>query len=151
MKVYRMLCAALLVVALLGSLAAAEGYPLSQIDDPAAYVGIWGAGEDYGDTREYYMYITNYADGCFTLNLDIYRVWSFENMTAMLLDDDPSAMLVSDKSDDYLIVGLMTFAEHGFELEILESDYDGLKEGTKLAFEPVEFEEEADEPEAKAE
>ena len=82
-SIHKHLAALLALCLLAGGIAALA----AGLEKPKDYIGAWEGGEDYGQTREYYLEILDYADGVFTLDLDIYRIWGFEGMTALLTED----------------------------------------------------------------
>lgn len=124
--------AALLIIACLMSLTAACAEVLPR--NPAFYIGAWEGGESYGEAHEYYIDITDYRDGWFTLDFDIYRIWSFDDMSAMLMDDAPAAVVMTGAEDDYAVMGILSFGANTLTLEILESDYPELPAGTIIDF-----------------
>lgn len=131
MKTIRKLLAAAVAVCLIaaGGAALAAG-----LDAPESYLGAWGGGEDYGETCEYYLELTDFADGVFTASLSVYRIWSFNSMTAILTDDAPTAALATAADDDYAVLGTLDFTPERIDLTILESDSPDLPAGTAIAF-----------------
>lgn len=101
---------------------------------PGRYVGTWEGGDDYGETREYYLEILDYQDGTFTIALDIYRIWSFD-MSALLTGDGSSAVFATRVDDDYALLGTLDFGDAAIDLLILESDYPDLPANTIIHFE----------------
>ena len=134
----RLIAAALLVLmaalpacGLCGALAeAAEG--------PEAYIGTWVGGEDYGETREYYLELTDFKDGVFTAVLDIYRIRGFDGMTALLTEEGTSAVLSTGTFDEFSLLGTLDLAAEGIKMTILESDCPDLPAETMVQFERAE-------------
>jgi len=106
------------------------------LDRPERFLGTWEGGEDYGETREYYLEILDYSDGVFEVALDIYRIWAFDGMTAILMEDSPSAALATAVDDEYSIMGTLDFSDSGIDLLVLESDYPDLPADALIHFEP---------------
>ena len=128
--VFKLLAALLALCLCAGAAAATAG-----LDKPEAYLGAWEGGEDYGETREYDLELLDYADGVFAAGLDIYRIWSFEDMTALLTPDAPSAVLSTREGGDYAVLAALDFDGERVALVVLESDFPDLPEGTQIAFE----------------
>ena len=102
--------------------------------DPAQYVGAWEGGDDYGETREYYLEIRDYQDGLFTVTLDIYRIWGFDDMTALLAEDEPTAVLATPLDAEYAVLATLDFADAAVNLTVLESDFPDLPAETTVTF-----------------
>ena len=125
----------LLAVALLVCLCAGGAPALAAgLKDPNRYLGSWAGGEDYGEAREYYLEIHDYADGVFTLSFDIYRIWSFDDMTALVMEDAPSAVLSTGSFDQYSVLGTLDFEDDAIDLLVLDSDYEYLLPDTRIRF-----------------
>ena len=112
-----------------------SGAALAQMNDPAGYIGRWVGGPSYGEAHEYTMDITGYASGRFSVDLELYRVWGFEEMEAELIPNTATAVLMTNNADDYLVEGRLYFGENTIGLEILRSTYAALPEGTYVQFE----------------
>ena len=112
-----------------------SGAALAQMNDPAGYIGRWVGGPSYGEAHEYTMDITGYAYGRFSVDLELYRVWGFEEMEAELIPNTATAVLMTNNADDYLVEGRLYFGENTIGLEILRSTYAALPEGTYVQFE----------------
>jgi len=104
------------------------------LERPGDYVGTWGGGDDYGETREYYLEILDYKNEAFTLALDIYRIWSFDGMTALLTQEGPSAVFATGEGDPYAVLGTLDFSDDAIDLLVLESDCPDLPADTRIAF-----------------
>ena len=136
MKAHLRLLAAILALCLCAAATALA----AGLDDPKGYVGVWGGGDDYGETREYYLEILDYKDGVYTANLSIFRIWSFEGMTALLTEEGPSAVLSTRADDDYTVLAALDFGKDSLHLTVLESDFlPDLPEGTEIDFVRSEF------------
>lgn len=110
------------------------------LENPESYLGDWGGGDDYGEAREYYLHLLDLKDDVFNASLDIYRIWAFDGMIALLTPDSPSAVLSTGSFDEYSVMGTLDFSEDGIALLILESDCPDLPAGTAIDFERVVLE-----------
>lgn len=136
MKLYNRILIALLALCLLagGLSALAAG-----LEKPDSYIGSWAGGEDYSEAHEYYLDLLDYSDGVYTASLSIYRIWSFDDMTALLTPDAPSAVLSTGPSDDFSVMGTLDFDGDVIHLLILESNYPDLLPDTEIVFERASF------------
>ena len=132
MKLHHRITVLLLALMLcaVGSSALAAG-----LEDPEGWLGTWEGGEDYGEARDYYLYLLDYHDGVFDAALELYRLWSFDGMTALLSQETPSAVLSTSAFDDFSVLGTLDFSADGIALLILESDYPDLPAGTEIQLE----------------
>ena len=121
--------AATLALALLLSCAA-----LAQMNDPSYYLGHWEGGADYGGAHEYSMDINGYAYGRFSIDLNLYRIWSFEQMDAEMLPNGSAAVLLTNNADEYLVEGRLYFDKYSIDLEIIRSTFADLPAGTYIRF-----------------
>ena len=134
----KMLCrwlALALCLCLAGAPALAAG-----LERPEDYLGAWQGGEDYGEAGEYYLYLNSLEDGVFTLDFDIYRIWSFSAMTAALSEERPTAVFSTNEFDEYTLIGALDFSEDAIEMFVLESDYPDLPANTVIRFARADFE-----------
>ncbi len=132
MRSIRKLFAALLALCLCAGMFTALA---AGLDKPKDYIGAWEGGEDYGETREYYLEVLDFADGVFTVNFDIYRIWGFEGMTALVTEDGSSAILSTRADDDYTVLAALDFDRDSIRLTVLDSDYPDLPADTTIGFE----------------
>lgn len=131
MKTIRKLLAAALALCLCAWL---SGALAAGLDHPEDYLGAWEGGEDYGETSEYYLELTDFKDGVYTASLSVYRIWSFDSMTAILTQDAPAAVLATAADDVYVVLATLDFGEAGIDLTVLESDSPDLPAETVIAF-----------------
>lgn len=95
---------------------------------PSYYFGAW---QDGGG--DYCLYINDFKDEEFTLDLDIYRLWSFDHAMAVLEGDNYATFVSTD--DPYEVIGKLDFMEDRLMLTILISNYPDLDEGKTIVFE----------------
>lgn len=111
-----------------------SGFAVAQSNDPGDYIGHWEGGPDYGATHEYSMDITGYAYGKYSVDLSIYRIWSFEQMEAEMLPNGFAAVLMTSNADEYFVEGRLYFCGDGVDLEIIHSGFADLPAGTYIQF-----------------
>ena len=102
--------------------------------DPGDYIGHWEGGPDLGTAREYSLDITGYANGKFSVDLTLYRIWCFEQMDAEMLPNGMAAILLTNNADEYLVEGRLYFCEDGVDLEVIQSTFEDLPVGTYIQF-----------------
>ena len=122
------------LIILLAALLMLSGTALAQMRDPASYVGRWVGGPSYGDAHEYTLDITGYAGGLFSVDLELYRVWAFEDMEAERLPDTATAVLLTTNAAAYLVEGRLYFGDDAIGLEIFQSTHPALPAGTYIEF-----------------
>ena len=135
MKRFYRILALLLACLLMGASALAAG-----LDAPELYVGSWQGGDSYGEAFEYYLDLLDYRDGVFDAELAIYRIWSFDHMTALLAEDEPTAVLSTAPDDQYAVLATLDFSPDRIELTVLESSSPDLPAGTRVLFAPAKGE-----------
>lgn len=121
-------------IILLAALLLLSGTALAQMRDPAGYVGRWVGGPSYGEAHEYTLDITGYAYGRYSVDLELYRVWGFEQMDAELIPNTATAVLLTNNADEYLVEGRLYFGDTTIGLEILQSSHPALAAGTYIEF-----------------
>ena len=119
----------------------AVGALAAGLEKPESYLGAWQGGESYGGAWEYYLYINDYQDGAFNIDLDIYRIWSFGNMSALLSKERPMAAFSANPEEGFSLMGAMDFTDDGIELFVLECNSPDLPTGTVIQFQRADFDE----------
>ena len=130
-----------ILAALLAALLLLSGAALGEaLENPEDYLGSWQGGDEYGEAFEYYLDLLDYQDGVFSVELSIFRIWSFDGMTALLSEDEPTAALSSAPDDVYAVLATLDFSPDCIELTVLESDSPDLPAETHVLFAPVKEE-----------
>ena len=124
-----------ILAVILAAMLLLAGAALAQADDPASYMGHWVGGPSYGEAHEYTLDITGYAYGHYSANLELYRIWAFEDMEAELLPNPSVAVLMTNNADDFLVEGRLYFSDGSIDLEVIQSTFEYLPAGTFIHFE----------------